>query len=1185
MRTLIPHRYPRIGPAHVLLSTIFSHQVNKTNEIPSGLIVLHGNRLEMLHELVLQCQAKWPLQPLEEEVVLVQSNGAGEWFKATQALATGICAASSIELPARFLWRLYRQILGRDRLPGQSALDKSPLTWRLMRLLPSLVDGPGFEPIRAYLRDESPERLLQLAQHLADLFDQYQIYRADWLDCWERGIEVTVDAHGRRQPLPAQELWQARLWRALVDELDAEQRAAVRPVVHREAIDRLKTGSGFAVPLPRRVTLFGPSTIPGVTLDVLAELSSHAQVIIAVANPCRYHWADIIDGRELLHAAARRHAMRGGLDLAAIPLQDMHAHAHPLLAAWGRQGRDFMRQLDAFDDAESSRQRFALPRTDLFDLTPGRSLLEQLQAAIRDLLPLDEHPRAQASAHAAVPEADRSIVFNIAHSAQREVEILHDQLLTMLGASPPLRPRDIVVMVPDIDVFAPSIRAVFGQYPRSDPRYIPFDISDLTQRGSNPLMLALEWILDVSACRVTSSEVRDLFEVPAISARFGLAEADKPQMAQWIHGAGVRWGLNARQRGSLGLGACGEQNTWTAGVRRMLLGYASGSADGFKGIEPYDEIGGLDATLVGVLAGFIDALERWWSLATVPMAPSAWAQRARDLLRDWMDPTDERERLTIAAMQDALSAWLDACESSGFSSEIPLAVFREAWLAGLEAPGESGRFLAGGVTFCSLLPLRSVPFEVVCLLGMNDGDYPRVGSRSDFDLMAFPGLYRPGDRSRRDDDRYLMLEALLSARRTLSISWSGRSSRDNSDIPPAVLVGQLRDYLAAGWAGEGGVQADQSGEKLLQQITTVHPLQPFSRRYFEGGPLKTWAREWRAAYRHDPARESVTVPVFDDTGVAVGVSQLAPFLRNPVKAFFRARLDVSFDVDDEAVEDDETFKLDGLQRHSLLQEILSEPSMTLTQDPRHVIAQRVKRVIGSGRLPMAGAGELIAQELAADALPMLQSWRHLALRYATASPKVPLRFEHDGVVFDDWLVGLRSAARGPVWIGMTASELCNGSDGDRCVVSEKLIEPWLRMLAATSCGIAFTGYLVGRDVVLELPSLAREQAHQNFDQVLEAWRAGMERPLPWAARTALAEVERHGPQRMYEGGYRAPFCDRDDPSLARMFPDFDALRADGRFAHYAELLFAPLSDWATQRAGILEHTRLAADEEGNADGK
>ena len=182
-----------------------------------------------------------------------------------------------------------------------------------------------------------------------------------------------------------------------------------------------------------------------------------------------------------------------------------------------------------------------------------------------------------------------------------------------------------------------------------------------------------------------------------------------------------------------------------------------------------------------------------------PATPAQWAERARALIEDFVAPTDDRERMTVAALLDALRGWLDACDSAGFDEPVSLAVAREAWLAGIDEPGLNKRFRAGGVTFCTLLPMRSIPFEVVCLLGMNDGDYPRSSRRSDFDLTALPEQHRPGDRSRRDDDRQLMLEALLSARRVLYVSWTGRSARENVEQPPSVLVSQLRDYLAAGW--------------------------------------------------------------------------------------------------------------------------------------------------------------------------------------------------------------------------------------------------------------------------------------------------------------------------------------------------------------------------------------------------
>ncbi|HSQ72287.1 MAG TPA: exodeoxyribonuclease V subunit gamma, partial [Rubrivivax sp.] len=540
---------------------------------------------------------------------------------------------------------------------------------------------------------------------------------------------------------------------------------------------------------------------------------------------------------------------------------EMHAHAHPLLAAWGRQGRDFVRQLDAFDDALAAQQRFALPRVDLFDDGPGCTLLEQVQARIRDLVPLHEH--SEGGAPMAVDAADRSIVFHVAHGAQREVEILHDQLLELLAHPPgrrPLQPRDIVVMVPDIDSFAPAIRAVFGQLPRGDARFIPHDIADLEERGRDPLLIALEWLLRLPQQRCGLTAVRDLLDVPAVARRFGVEPERMPRLAQWMAGAGARWGLHAGHRAALGLGACGEQNSWLFGLRRMLLGYAvgdcagegEGDGDAFGGIEPYAEVGGLEAGLAGSLAALVTALTDWLVQAQGTATPAAWADRGRALLANFLDPADERERAILAALHDALGAWLEACASAGFEQWVDLAVAREAWLSGVDEPGLGRRFRAGGVTFCTLPPMRAIPFEEVCLLGMNDGDYPRRGVRSDFDLMGRPGQQRPGDRSRRDDDRQLMLEALLSARRVLYLSWAGRSARDNSEQPPSVLVSQLRDYLAAGW-----------GAAVLPPRTTEHPLQPFSRRYFEvaaapdrGAPtLFTHAREWRSVHVDAAATE------------------------------------------------------------------------------------------------------------------------------------------------------------------------------------------------------------------------------------------------------------------------------------------------------------------------------------------
>ena len=1122
-----------------------------TAEIRPGLLVLHGNRLESLRDAVAAWLARRPLEPLEEENLLVQSNGAAEWLKMSLATIDGICACSRVELPARFLWRTYRQMLGPAAVPAASPLERSALVWRLMRWLPSRLGEPVFAPIAGFLRgDHDLARRLQLAERLADLYDQYQVYRADWLEAWSRGHDVVRAPSGRDLALPSDQRWQAALWRDLLAELSEAERHATRAQVHRDFIAALAAGDAPKAPLPRRVVLFGASHVPGQTLEALAALAGRAQVVLAIPNPCRFHWADIIEGREWMRPAGRRQALRAGRDLGAVPLEAMHAHAHPLLAAWGRQGRDFMRQLDAFDDAERSRHAFDVPRIDFFDDGPGTTQLEQVQASIRDLVPLSEHPQRPLAAD------DRSIVFHIAHNPQREVEVLHDQLLALLAAPPggaPLRPRDIVVMVPDIDTFAPSIRAVFGQHAPGDPRRIPFGIVDIRSRGHDPLIVALEWLLRAPDQRFRFSEVKDLLEVPAIARRVGLQEGDLLRLATWVEGAGVRWGLDEQQRAGLGLGACGDQNTWRFGLSRMLLGYASGAA--FEGIDPYDEIGGLDAALVGALADLLDRLDQWCGACRGEASAREWARRGRALLAALVEAGDEAERLALAATLSALSGWLEACELAGFEEAVPLDVFREAWLGAIDPPGAARRFLAGGVTFCTLMPLRAVPFEVVCLLGMNDGAYPRQSRRSDFDLMGLPGQQRPGDRSRRDDDRYLMLEALLSARRVLYLGWSGRSARDNSEQPPSVLVSQLRDYLRAAWPGA-------AGEDPLRSRTTEHPLQPFSRRYFDGSGLFTYAREWRAAHGRAlaaGASDGASLLPFESNGTALTMVQLARFLKKPVRAFFRERLGVSFDEIDEAAEDDEAFAVRGLDRYKLLDELVARPRAGARATAEDSIARRLLRIGGAGRLPIGEIGAREAAGLAALAEPMRAEQQRFERRFAQAVAPRHLRFEADDIAIDDWLEGLCSDGVGTAWIEVRPSMLFK-KPGDTRPVADKLIDVWVRMLVSSACDVPAQGWLVGCDATLGLRTIEGARARSTLRALLAIWRQGMQQALPLASKSALASLADANPRSVYEGSLLMQ-GEGSEPCLKRCFPDFDSLRADGRFEVLARQVYQPLLEW------------------------
>jgi exodeoxyribonuclease V gamma subunit len=1216
-----------------------------------GLVTLHGNRLELLGEAVFAWLAKHPLGALEEEVLLVQSHGVAEWLKTALAAQGGVCAATRIELPGRFLWRAYRAVLGRDAVPARSPLDRQPLVWRLMAWLPDAAERPGFEALAAFLRVGGVERRLQLAMRLADLYDQYQVYRADWLDGWADGHDVLPSAPGTRPsaapPMAAEQRWQAALWRELVGALAPHERAATRPGLQRRflaafdepeapvaTIDRSDGAPQrrLAAPLPRRIVLFGMTHLPTQVLDALAAVALRSQVLVAVPNPCRYHWADAIDGRELLTTGRRRQPLREGRDLAAVALADMHAHAHPLLAAWGRQGRDFVRQLDAFDDRVASRGSAAAARVDLFDAGPGATLLGQVQARIRDLVPLAEHAALGASPIAAT---DRSIVFHIAHSPQREVEILHDQLLEML-AEPPgagrLAPRDIVVMVPDIAVYAPAIRAVFGQLPAHDPRSIPYAVVDLAERSSNPLLVAFDWLMRAPAQRVRASEIGDLFDVPGIARRFGLGAADVAVVARWIESAGIRWGIDATHRAGLGFAASGAGNTWRAGLDRLLLGYASGASPdaAFHGIEPHGEIGGLEAALAGPLIDLVDAVDAWLHIAAADAAPAVWAARCRVLVDAFASSADERERATVSALHAALDDWLDGCALADFDAPLPLPVVREAWLGGVDEPAAGRRFRGGGVTFCTLLPMRSIPFEVVCLLGMNDGDYPRATVHSDFDLMALPGHQRAGDRSRRDDDRQLVLEALLSARRVFYVGWVGRSVRDHSRQPPSVLVAQLRDYLAAGWSPE-----------VLETRTTEHPLQPFSRRYFERHagdpaagqpPLFTYAREWRAAHAEDAASKPPPRSVPGGRVAAAGAmpspsasreprpapldaAALARFLKNPVRSYFRERLGVVFPDPrrDPIVHDDEPFVLAGLDLHGRISAAAAESVGRLLQDakaPRDITPADLRGAVGAavarlrraGELPLAGPGGRAGTELTAALLPMLGAWCAELARWPRLLPPLALHLDHAGVGIDETIDGLRAAPAGdaaadagpprPVWLEWTASRLSVAKRrGSPRVQPAKLIGAWVRMLVASAAGIGVRSVLVGSDARVELAALDAAEATDALRALLVAWQQGTLEPLPVAAKTGLALVSGAADAgAIYDGAGNpgAGAGEVADAALARVWPDFEALARDGRLGPLAEALYGPLARWADGSSVLSMHAGVDPDEidgEGEGEGE
>ncbi|MGE8318470.1 MAG: exodeoxyribonuclease V subunit gamma [Comamonas sp.] len=1142
------------------------------HELPPGLMVIHGNQPEMLLDLLVGWVRRYPLPPLASETVLVQSNGIAQWLKFSLARpeeqgGCGVAAALQVQLPSQFLWQAYRAALGAQEVPEVSPLDKAPLTWRLLRLLPPLLGEPAFAGLRQFLAgDDQLRKHYQLAERVADLFDQYQVYRADWLADWSRGVDQLRNARGTAGPVPADQQWQPVLWRALLADAGEGAMALTRSGVHQRFLQAMAEAAERPAGLPQRVVVFGISAMPAQALQALAAMARHSQVLLCVHNPCRHHWSDIVADRDLLRLPYRRQARKPGLP-ADLSEELLHQHAHPLLAAWGKQGRDYIHLIDEYDDPQSYRERFGPVsggRIDLFEGEGTQTLLAQLHDDILELRPLAE---TRALWPAVEPGRDASVRFHIAHSPQREVEILHDQLLARLDADPTLAPRDIIVMVPDVDSYAPHIAAVFGRIPPGDPRHIPFTVADQQRRGNEPLLRALEQLLQLPDSRATASDILDLIEVPALRARFGIAETELPLLQRWMEGAGVRWGLDARQRESLGLAEAGDVNSWEFGLSRMLLGYAVGQGPAFAGIAPYDEIGGLDAAVLGPLHALLQQLRAHGEALAAPATPRQWGERFQQLLADFFAPEAESDALLQAQLMQLLERWLQTAQDAGFDEPVPLAVAREAWLSGLDQSRLQQRFLAGAVSFCTLMPMRAIPFRMVCLLGMDDGAFPRTTQRLDFDLMAQD--WRPGDRSRRDDDRYLLLEALLSAREQLYVSWVGRSVRDGTERAPSVLVGQLRDHLAAGWCLE-------SGGDLLAALTTEHPLQPFSSRYFgaqDGDRLYTYAHEWREVHNGAGAIDAGELLPPMALQAPLPLRALGDFLAQPVDAFFRQRLKTVLRGDDAASLDAEAFALDGLEAWQLQAALTGPlrpwaeshaalPADAFRQALREPWQQAVQQLEREGRLPLRAFAQCAVDEVQAKV------WRALAhdAAIAAAWPEAlaePVEFRWkdaaSGLEVQDWITGLRGKGDGSGavarWVAVDGALHAGGSKR-----WSALLRTWVEHLALQYALGPTPTLLSSESDALQFVPLERAEAAGHLSTLAAHWAEGMRRPLPIASKTALRWLETRDlakAQACYEGGHQQAGEMERSAALLRVYPRFEAWWGADSEA-LAEALYAPL---------------------------
>lgn len=1070
-----------------------------------------SNRLEALVTVLANQLNQAVSDPFsQQDTVLVQSPGMSQWLKIQLAEQNGIAAHLDFPLPSSFIWSLYQRFL--PDVPEQSAFNKDRMIWKLMAILPKRLEQQEFVHVNSFLSQDDASfetslsnnkqvRLYQLAGKIADVFDNYLMYRPHWLTHWQQGHNDLPDNDTQLGSDIHQQQWQGILWRDLIDYTESLNQSPMhRANMHQQLLDIVNQLSQSQIKqyLPPRICVFGISTIPSHQLQLFEALSRHIEVNVYWLNPSAQFWGDILSDK----TQAKINSKSTNQDSA----QQYFVSGNPLLANWGQLGKDYLSLLQPFDieyydifitNQQSTSNVLTKIQQDILELSyrnePSPLSVEQL---LSDFGKEDKH------------HLDDSVLIHNCHSRVRELEVLKDQLSHWFNNDTSLKAKDVLVMMPDVNQYAPFIDSVFKDDSEGSV-YFPYSISDQSGLQEQPLLQSFIQILGLPDSRFLVSDTIDLLEVPEVMAKFGFDEAELTRVKHWLRQVGVHWGIDGAHKDQWQLPQY-DLNTWLNGLQRMILGSALGEEKVWQGLLAYKDIEGLNTNTLAKLINYLSTLVQIKRQLSGELTIEQWVTVLTDLLEQVIQINDSAQsQQSVLTIQKQLTLFEQYFVSQDCQQPLTYKIVQQYFSSQFSQSGVGQRFLAGRINFCTLMPMRSVPFKIVCILGLNDGDYPRQVDPISFDLVALNPKQK-GDRSRRLDDRYLFLEAMLSARDKLHLSYVGQSSKTNQEIMPSIILAELKEYLVNSYLVDPNRSAKEGGG---DQFEIKHFLQPYNVNYFDQQKMldnyrsynKKWLSVSKGLFAVDRFEKRIDQQVGSNTEVEkskieevdhqhqivdqIDLSDFLRFCAHPLRYFYQQILSCNLQLSEDVLDDNEVFEHDPLQKYKIQQNLLTE-SLAETKGVETASLLSGQFPYGQwGKTSFSGYQRQVEQQLAniSSLIGSDPKWQQQNIKGQVSFGITELGIAGQMVHFSPELQG----------------QYLNIKLGS--IKAKDKLNLWLIHLVRCSLGLGAISVVVANTSSIWFESLTQDQAQQHLEPWLKQY-LDCQQQIPWVWHIDLAEA-------------------------------------------------------------------------------